>query len=211
MARPGPLRSASAARRPVIAISRASPGPVTFGPRPCAQSTSVARSCSPLIRRPAPRRGLPGTKSEHPLEPSGRHTARTAERPADVLVMDRAVAQGDHAAETGCQSLRLEVVTQQGEQLRGAQRGELVDAHLVGPHPRALRETLQQPELAELFIADHVRHNIFDGPLGAQALCLPVLRAQRGQKIREVGAFVVGHAHHRPDGGHRGTPAVRVT
>jgi hypothetical protein len=44
VARPGPLRSASACCRPARATSSASPGPFTSGPVPWAQSMSVATS-----------------------------------------------------------------------------------------------------------------------------------------------------------------------
>lgn len=47
---PGPERSLTAAGLPAIAMSKASPGPVTSGPVPIVQSRSVARSRSPLMR-----------------------------------------------------------------------------------------------------------------------------------------------------------------
>ena len=54
LALPGPSRSSSAARRPAIAINRASPLPRTSGPFPYAQSRSVATRRTPRARQ-APR------------------------------------------------------------------------------------------------------------------------------------------------------------
>src|SRR6516165_969051 len=75
--------------------------------------------------------GVTGYQAEDPLEPIGRDAARPTERAADVLVMDRAVDERDHAAETRCQSTWLEVIAQKFQQLLRTHGRELVDAHLV--------------------------------------------------------------------------------
>jgi hypothetical protein len=80
---PGPSSSLTASRRPVIAIRSASPVPLTSGPSPCCQETSVAVSRSPLMRRPAPSRGFVGTSGRIRSSPSTgtRRAQRTASQP----------------------------------------------------------------------------------------------------------------------------------
>jgi hypothetical protein len=123
-------------------------------------------------------------------------SATDAGRPAiAVLVVDRAVHERDHSAETRGEPLRLEVIAEKLKQLSRAQCPELVDAHLVGAHDPAFRESLQQPHGAQFFVADHVCGDVFDGPPGTKAGRVPLLRCQGGQEIGEVGPFGAGHSH----------------
>src|SRR5262249_38834470 len=132
---------------------------------------------------------IAGYQAEHPVESVGRDDAWPVQRAADVLVMDGAVHERDHPPETCCQPLWLEVAAEKLEQLLGAALRELVDTHLVGADDPALREALQQPQPAELFVADHVRDNVFDAPFGTQTGSFPLLRCQGRQELREFGAF----------------------
>lgn len=55
------------------------------------------------------------------------------ERAADILVVDHAIDEGDHSAETRCQPTRLEMPADIVGQLLWAEPSEFVDTHLIGP------------------------------------------------------------------------------
>jgi hypothetical protein len=119
--------------------------------------------------------GITGHQRKDPREPIGRHVTRPVERAPDVLVMDGAVDERDHPAETGCQSPWLEVAAQEFQQLVRGQSREFVDAHLVCPDDPAFGEPFQQPQRAQLLVADHMRNNVFHAPAGAEGGRIPVL------------------------------------
>ena len=70
-----------------------------------------------------------------------------SERAPDVLVMDRAVDERDHAAETRGQPLGRQMIAQEFEQLLRAQWRELVHADLVGPHYPPFTNRLISPKV----------------------------------------------------------------
>ncbi|CKT20136.1 Uncharacterised protein [Mycobacterium tuberculosis] len=99
-------------------------------------------------------------------------------------MVDHAIDEGDHSAETRCQPTRLEMPADIVGQLLWAEPSEFVDTHLIGPDDPAFGKALEQPENAEIFVADHMCDNFFDAPPGAQAGCFPLLQCEGSQKRR---------------------------
>jgi hypothetical protein len=94
------------------------------------------------------------------------------------LVVDRPVGERDPAAEPGGQPPRLKVVLRQGDQLVGTPVGVGGDADGVDPirYQAAPQEPADESELAQLVVAEHVRHDVPDPPLGAQRWHVPTVR-----------------------------------
>lgn len=137
---------------------------------------SVAQSQSPHPASCA-EPGVAWHQAEDTAESIDGDGAGLAKRALDVLAVDQAVDERDHSAETSGQSLGCQMIAEKFEQLLRAQRRELVDADLVGPHDPALHESLQQPYRAKLLVANHMRDNVFDAPAGTQAGCVPTTAA----------------------------------
>ena len=195
--RPGPESWPRASPRPAIAISSASPGPLTSVPFPAAQSTSVATRRRPRIRPNAPIGGATRAKSSTGRSRSDRDVAEEPHGPPDVLVVDHTVHQRDPATEPGRQTPRPQVVFEDLDQLLGAVPGVVGHADRVDPawHEPTAGVAAQEATRVELLVADHVRDDVAHRPLRAQRRRRPLLRGELAQQRRQVRPLGVGKGH----------------
>ncbi len=110
-------------------------------------------------------------------------------------MMDGAVDQADHPAEARRQTLRPQMAVEELEQFIGRHGRVFSHPDLVGVHHPPLRKSPDQSGKIELFVADHVCHNVFHCPSGAQRLGLPLFGGQGGQEFGKVGSLITCQAH----------------
>lgn len=104
--------------------------------------------------------------------------ARQVQGSPDVLLVDHAIDQSDHAPEPGCQPARTTAVANQSDEVLGWASSQLGCSDRIDPvdDEGAADESGGQIGGAQSVVADDVRDDIAHPPLVAQAELIPLLR-----------------------------------